>query len=96
SSTLGGWRREDKERANACMQYLAERFAGFDGGAALANVFPALLPQVVPRVCNVSDRQTVVGAASVGQEFDAGPWTAAKVEAATALVAASSRAQVLA
>ena len=96
SSTLGGWRREDKERANACMQYLAERFAGFDGGAALANVFPALLPEVVPRVCNVSDRQTVVGAASVGQEIDAGPWTAAKVEAATALVAASSRAQVLA
>ena len=94
TSTLGGWRREDKERANACMQYLAERFAGFDGGAALAHVLPALLPQVVPRVCNVTDRQTVVGADSVGQELDAGPWTAAKVEAATALVAASSRAQV--
>ena len=47
------WRQHERERGEACMEYLATRFAGFDGASAITHIFPCLL--------NVSITQLSIG-----------------------------------
>lgn len=93
------WRQHERERGAACMEYLATRFAGFDGAAALQHILPWLL--------NVSITHTSPSSASSrpsslaqdrhcdddGGGFDCKFAEAARLEALSALVAASSNAQ---
>ena len=91
------WRQHERERGAACMEYLATRFAGFDGAAALQHILPWLL--------NVSITQNSSSSAhtpssSLSQDrhcdddgFDCKLGQAARLEALSVLVAASSNAQ---
>jgi hypothetical protein len=95
------WRQHERERGEACMEYLATRFAGFDGAAAITHIFPWLL--------NVSMTQLSSSTLSFSSQSSCQLLTdrhnsddgrlvsnfgeAARLEALSALVSASSNVQ---
>lgn len=93
------WRQHERERGEASMEYLATRFAGFDGAAAIQHIFPLLnvcIPEpssTVHLTLSSSSRLSTDGHLNDDGRLVSKFGEAAKLEALSALVAASSNAQ---
>ena len=106
------WRQHERERGEACMEYLATRFAGFDGASAITHIFPCLLNVSITQLSSSStlstSSQSSTSQSSSSQSscqlstdshnsddsrLVSESGEAARLEALSALVAASSNAQ---
>jgi hypothetical protein len=95
------WRQHERERGEACMEYLATRFAGFDGAAAITHIFPWLLNVSITQLSSSTlsfSSQSSCQLSTDRHNRDDGRLVsnfgeAARLEALSALVSASSNAQ---
>jgi hypothetical protein len=90
------WRDHERERGEACMHFLGERFAGLDGAAALKHIVPWLL-ESSPCARKEQTRDRTDAQAYGGQDAEEGMVAesrAARLQALGSLVGASSRLQI--